>query len=47
MTTTLGKPLVVKTMTSLCDGQCGGTIEVVTDGVHAAAVRTIDTAEVP
>lgn len=43
MTSILGKAIVAKTMTSLCDGQCGGTIEVTTDGVHSAYVRTIET----
>lgn len=36
MTTHLGEAVLVKTLTTLCDGQCGGEVTLVTDEVTAA-----------
>lgn len=41
--TTLGQPLLAKRSATPCDGRCGGTIIVVTDGVRNAYVTTEDT----
>ena len=42
MTITLGAPLVIKTATADCNGECGGVIFLTTDGVHAAYAITSD-----
>ena len=42
MTTTLGNPIVVKTLTAECTGPCGGTLRVTTDVLYAAYAVTED-----
>lgn len=42
MTTTLGKPFLVKRFARECDGRCGGTIVLITDGSRWAYALTTD-----
>jgi hypothetical protein len=43
--TTLGKPFLVKRIARDCDGRCGGSVVVVTDGARWAYALTVDTTD--